>query len=168
MTHAVRALWEEPAVADPPGRVWRDWLLLAVIVVAAIVEVLVRPDVTWRPAALGLCLLLAVATLWRRAQPLAVVIVATPCPLILAVPVAIVAVMVFAAGLWWRHILYAALALVPFIVLAAVVAGLWLQHCCKSPGEPTDNSDAAPASTEVHGNTEDGDARARHETRSRA
>jgi hypothetical protein len=28
--------------------------------------------------------------------------------------------------------------------LALVVAGLWLQHCCKSPGEPTDNPDAAP------------------------
>ena len=28
--------------------------------------------------------------------------------------------------------------------LALVVAGLWLQHCCKSPGEPADNSDAAP------------------------
>jgi hypothetical protein len=28
--------------------------------------------------------------------------------------------------------------------LALVIAGLWLQHCCKSPGEPTDNSDAAP------------------------
>ena len=28
--------------------------------------------------------------------------------------------------------------------LALVVAGLWLQHCCKSPGEPTDTSDAAP------------------------
>ena len=27
--------------------------------------------------------------------------------------------------------------------LALVVAGLWLQHCCTSPGEPTDNSDAA-------------------------
>jgi hypothetical protein len=28
--------------------------------------------------------------------------------------------------------------------LALVIAGLWLQHCCKSPGEPTDNSEAAP------------------------
>jgi len=27
--------------------------------------------------------------------------------------------------------------------LALVAAGLWLQHCCKSPGEPTDNADAA-------------------------
>ena len=28
--------------------------------------------------------------------------------------------------------------------LALVVAALWLQHCCKSPEEPPDSSDAAP------------------------
>lgn len=28
--------------------------------------------------------------------------------------------------------------------LALVIAGLWLQHCCTSPGEPPDISDAAP------------------------
>ncbi|WP_445167335.1 DUF3180 domain-containing protein [Mycolicibacterium sp. Dal123E01] len=28
--------------------------------------------------------------------------------------------------------------------LALVVAAIWLQHCCKSPGEPTDDPDAAP------------------------
>lgn len=28
--------------------------------------------------------------------------------------------------------------------LALVVAGLWLQHCCKSPVDPADNADAAP------------------------
>jgi len=27
--------------------------------------------------------------------------------------------------------------------LALVVAAMWLQHCCKSPGEPTDDPDAA-------------------------
>ena len=27
--------------------------------------------------------------------------------------------------------------------LALVVAGLWLQHCCKSPPDPSDSSDAA-------------------------
>ncbi|GAY18280.1 DUF3180 domain-containing protein [Mycobacterium sp. shizuoka-1] len=27
--------------------------------------------------------------------------------------------------------------------LALVVAAVWLQHCCKSPGEPTDDPDAA-------------------------
>ena len=28
--------------------------------------------------------------------------------------------------------------------LALAVAGLWLQHCCKSPEEPPDSGDAAP------------------------
>lgn len=27
---------------------------------------------------------------------------------------------------------------------ALVAAALWLQHCCKSPGEPTENAEAAP------------------------
>ena len=28
--------------------------------------------------------------------------------------------------------------------LALVIAGLWLQHCCKSPGEPPDHADGVP------------------------
>ncbi len=28
--------------------------------------------------------------------------------------------------------------------LALVVAALWLEHCCKSPADPTDSTDAAP------------------------
>ncbi|MGV0744265.1 DUF3180 domain-containing protein [Mycolicibacterium sp. XJ870] len=38
----------------------------------------------------------------------------------------------------------------PGVVVAAVsalalaIAGLWLQHCCKSPEEPPDNGEAAP------------------------
>lgn len=28
--------------------------------------------------------------------------------------------------------------------LALVVAALWLQHCCKSPGEPPEDADATP------------------------
>jgi hypothetical protein len=27
--------------------------------------------------------------------------------------------------------------------LALVIAGLWLQHCCKSPGDPTENGEGA-------------------------
>ena len=27
---------------------------------------------------------------------------------------------------------------------ALVVAALWLQHCCRSPGEPTENGEPAP------------------------
>ena len=71
----MRSLWEEPAVSDPPARVWRDWLLVAVILVVAVVEVFVRPDITWRPLAFTLCVLLAFTLLWRRTHPLPVVLV---------------------------------------------------------------------------------------------
>ncbi|MBI3691210.1 MAG: DUF3180 family protein, partial [Mycolicibacterium aromaticivorans] len=30
-----------------------------------------------------------------------------------------------------------------FSALALVVAALWLQHCCRSPGDPTEDPDAA-------------------------
>lgn len=30
-----------------------------------------------------------------------------------------------------------------FSALALVVAAVWLQHCCRSPGDPTDDPDAA-------------------------
>jgi signal transduction histidine kinase len=55
--------------------VWRDWVLLGVIFLAAIIEVLVRPDVTWRPFVFVLCLALGVTLLWRRTHPLTVVLV---------------------------------------------------------------------------------------------
>lgn len=31
-----------------------------------------------------------------------------------------------------------------FCALALVAAALWLQHCCRSPDEPTENADMAP------------------------
>ena len=83
MTSARRSWWDEPAVADTPARVWRDWLLLAVVVAAAVVEVLVRPDVTWRPFALVVCLLLAGTVLWRRTHPLVVVLIVFGSTLVL-------------------------------------------------------------------------------------
>ncbi len=75
MPTAIRSLWRTPAVADPPSRVWRDWLLLAVIVASAVVEALVRPDMTWRLVGLAVCIVLALATLWRRTHPLAALLV---------------------------------------------------------------------------------------------
>ncbi|TGD83929.1 DUF3180 domain-containing protein [Mycolicibacterium sp. CH28] len=60
---------------------------------------------------------------------------------------------------WWGGVLVflllrraerVASAYIPGVVVAAVsalalVAGaLWLEHCCKSPGEPTESADAAP------------------------
>ena len=47
------------------------------------VEVLVRPDVTWRPVAFVACVLLATTLLWRRTHPLVVVLVVFGASLVL-------------------------------------------------------------------------------------
>jgi signal transduction histidine kinase len=72
----LRTLWEEPAAPDPPTRVWRDWVLVGVLLVVALLEGLLRPDVVWRPLSLALTVVTVVALLWRRTHPLPVVLVA--------------------------------------------------------------------------------------------
>jgi signal transduction histidine kinase len=66
-------VWAEPAVARPPARSRRDQALAATVLLGAAVEVVARPDLAWRPAALGLGCLLAGAVLVRRTRPLAAV-----------------------------------------------------------------------------------------------
>jgi signal transduction histidine kinase len=56
--------------------VWRDWVLVGVLLVVALLEGLVRPDVVWRPLSLALTVVAIVALLWRRTHPLPVVLVA--------------------------------------------------------------------------------------------
>lgn len=68
---ALRQLWAEPRVPHPPKRVWRDWVLVAVLVPTAIGEGVLRADVVWRPAALVLCVALVFTLLVRRTHPLA-------------------------------------------------------------------------------------------------
>ena len=72
----LRTLWEEPAAPDPPTRVRRDWVLVGVLLVVALLEGLLRPDVVWRPLSLALTVVTIVALLWRRTHPLPVVLVA--------------------------------------------------------------------------------------------
>lgn len=67
----VRAIWAEPAVADPPHRVWRDGALVGVLIPVAVLEAIFAPDVVWRPVAILLALAVLSALLWRRTQPLA-------------------------------------------------------------------------------------------------
>ena len=76
MRNAVRSLWAEPRVPDPPTRVWRDWALVAVLVPTAVLEGILRDEVVWRPVALVLALGLVFPLLWRRTHPLAAVAVA--------------------------------------------------------------------------------------------
>ena len=66
----VRQFWNEPQIADPPKRVWRDWLLVGLVVPAAVVETFVRSDIGWRPLALVLGVVPAFTLLWRRTHPL--------------------------------------------------------------------------------------------------
>ena len=70
---AIGSLWAEPRVADPPRRVWRDWALVGVLVPAAVLESILREDVTWRPVALVITVAAIVLLLWRRTSPLPVV-----------------------------------------------------------------------------------------------
>ena len=72
---AVRQLWVEPRVPNPPRRVWRDWVLLGVLVPAAILESIFRDELGWRPVALVLGVAPVFTLLWRRSHPLVVVAV---------------------------------------------------------------------------------------------
>ncbi len=76
MGDAVRSLLAEPRAPQPPERVWRDWLLVGVLVPTAILEGVLREDVVWRPVALVLAVALVFTLLWRRTHPLAMVAVA--------------------------------------------------------------------------------------------
>jgi signal transduction histidine kinase len=77
MTSPVRALWDAPAASPPPPRrVWRDWVLVAVIPVLALVEAAVRPDVPWRWVWAVVLIALAPTLLWRRIRPLSMLAIA--------------------------------------------------------------------------------------------
>jgi signal transduction histidine kinase len=75
VSNAVRSIWAEPRAPQPPARVWRDWVLVAVLVATAILEGIFRQDVIWRPVALVLAVALVFPLLWRRTHPLAAVAV---------------------------------------------------------------------------------------------
>lgn len=71
----MRSLWEEPRAPDPPARVWRDWVLVGVVVITTVLEGSLRSDVVWRPLAIALALGLVWPLLWRRTRPLAMALI---------------------------------------------------------------------------------------------
>ncbi|WP_270888904.1 sensor histidine kinase [Pedococcus sp. 5OH_020] len=75
VTNALRSLWAEPRAADAPDRMWRDWVLVGVVMVTALLEGVFRDDVAWRPFATIVAVGLAPVLFWRRTQPLACVVV---------------------------------------------------------------------------------------------
>ena len=75
VTNALRSLWAEPRAAAAPERLSRDWVLVGVLMMAALLEGVFRDDVVWRPFATIVAVGLAPVMLWRRTQPLACVVV---------------------------------------------------------------------------------------------
>ena len=71
---AIRSVWDEPPPPDPPVRVWRDWVLVGVVVPALVIEGLVRPDLPWRWLQVAAALVLVPMLLWRRTHPLVPVV----------------------------------------------------------------------------------------------
>lgn len=78
LTASLRSYLAEPAIPDPPRRVWRDWAVVGAASVGAVLEVLLRTDaewvqtpVGWRLASLVMFFVtLPPAILVRRTQPL--------------------------------------------------------------------------------------------------
>ena len=76
MRTAARSLWAEPRAPEPPARVWRDWVLVAVLVPTAVLEGLLREDLAWPAVAIVVALVAISTLLWRRTRPLLAVAVA--------------------------------------------------------------------------------------------
>jgi len=72
----LRSIWNEPRAPGAPARVWRDWVLVALLVPTAIVEGVLRPDLPARVFAVAVTVALVPALLWRRTLPLRMLAIA--------------------------------------------------------------------------------------------
>jgi len=70
LINALRSFWAEPREPDPPRRVWRDWVLVGVVLALVIAEGLTRDELPWWPVSAAVQLVPIVALLWRRTHPL--------------------------------------------------------------------------------------------------
>jgi signal transduction histidine kinase len=72
----LRSIWDEPRAPGAPARVWRDWVLVVVLVPTAIVEGIMRPDLPARVFAVAVTVGIVPALLWRRTLPLRMLAIA--------------------------------------------------------------------------------------------
>jgi signal transduction histidine kinase len=73
----LRSLWNAPPASPaPPKRVWRDWVLVAVLPVLVVFEALVRHDVPFMLPAAIVTLAVIPTLLWRRTHPLLMFVIA--------------------------------------------------------------------------------------------
>lgn len=76
VSELLRSVWGEPRPPHAPPRVWRDWVLVGVLVTAAVLEGVLRPDLPWRAASVAVTVGLLPTLLWRRTKPLPMVTIA--------------------------------------------------------------------------------------------
>ena len=76
MSKLFETLWKEPRAPGAPARVWRDWVLVGLLVPLAIAEGVLSEVVIWRPLTTALTAALMLTLPWRRTQPLLMVTLA--------------------------------------------------------------------------------------------
>jgi signal transduction histidine kinase len=73
-------VWDEPHPTTVPARRWYDWALVAALASAALLEGLLRTDLTAPVVSVALGIALTPTLLWRRTRPLLMVAIAmTAC-----------------------------------------------------------------------------------------
>lgn len=122
MTGLLRSLWNAPSASPPPPRpVWRDWLLVCLVVVGATFEGLVRVDLVSPLPSVLTVIAVSVTLLWRRTHPL----------LMLTIAFVTIALMDWVIDGWLDLIASAFLILLPYALFRwgsgrAIVAGVGL------------------------------------------
>lgn len=73
VNEVLQSMLAEPRVPNVPRRVSRDWPLVGILAAGAMVELVVRTDLSSRPIAFVFGVLPLLTLLWRRTHPLAMV-----------------------------------------------------------------------------------------------
>jgi signal transduction histidine kinase len=78
MSGPLRSVWTAPpASPPPPRRVWRDWLLVGLLIPMVVVEAVFRQQLPWVWLSMVVTLGLVPTVLWRRTHPLLMLLIAT-------------------------------------------------------------------------------------------
>lgn len=72
----LRSVWAAPRAAQPSGPLPRDWVLVGVVVVVALLEGLLRTGIEARALEIVLVIVIAFTLPWRRVHPLAMIAIA--------------------------------------------------------------------------------------------
>lgn len=83
VSNPLRSMLEEPRPSAPPVRVWRDWALLAFVMVCGVLEGVLREDLPLRVLSVVLAVGLAPMLLWRRTHPLVAVAIVFGVPAVI-------------------------------------------------------------------------------------